>query len=195
MNCVSQECTSPLDIPCMLILGYSSKFDPMTSQVRVRKLGDDYARLPVQDEFLHGTMDPNPAQVNGPRQCLFELVRDQHASMPACASVEHVKDDVLVDKQKVALDLLVEGVGDIHTAHVVWAWSGPHATHLAGVADLRDQVEDCIRDSDSLEKATHYCGGGVPPSHVQLSQRETVSTYSTRPEEPDHSSNIEVGPI
>ena len=114
----------------------------MTSQVCVRQLGDDYARFPVQDELLHGTMDPNPAQVNGFRQRLFELVRDHRAGMPACASVEHVEDDVLVDEKEVALDLLVEGVGYIHTAHVVWAWSGPHAAHLAGVADFWDQIED-----------------------------------------------------
>ena len=140
-------------------------------------------------------MDPNPTQVNGIRQRFFELVRDQHACMPACATVEHVEDDVLVDKQEIALDLLVEGIRDIHTAHVVWAWSGPHAAYLTGIADLWDQIEDCIGDSDTLEEATHYRGRGMPPSHVQLSQRETVGAYSARPEEPDHSSNIEVGPV
>ena len=179
----------------MLVFGPSSKFDPVTSQIRIRQLGDDYARFSIQDEFFHGTMDPNPTQVNGIRKRLLELVWNKHARMPTCATIEHMENDVLVDEQEIALDLLVEGVRDIHTAHVVWAWSGPHAAYLTGIADLWDQVEDCIRDSDSLEKATHYCGGGVPPSHVQLSQRETVSTYSTRPEEPDHSSDIEVGPI
>ena len=166
MDCVSQERTSPFYVPCMLVLRSSSKLYPVTSQVRVRQLGDDYARFPVQDEFLHGTMDPNPAQVNGFRQRLFVLVRDESACMPACAFVEHVEDDVLVDKQEIALDLLVEGVRDIHTAHVVWAWSGPHAAYLAGVADLWDQIEDCIRDSDAFEKTTHHFGRGVPPSHV-----------------------------
>ena len=145
MDRVSQECTSPFDIPCMLVLSSSSKFDPLTSQIRVRQLGDDYARFPVQDEFLHGTMDPNPAQVNGLRQRLFVLVRDESACMPTCASVEHVKDDVLVDEQEIALDLLVKGVRIIHTAYVVWARRGPHAAHLTGVADLRDQVENRVR--------------------------------------------------
>ena len=167
----------------------------MASQVRVRQLGDDYARFPVQDEFLHGTMDPNPTQVNGIRQRFFELVRDQHACMPACASVEHVEDDVLVDEQEIALDLLVEGVRYIHTAHVVWAWRGPHAAHLAGVTDFWDQIEDCVRNPDTFKEATHDCGRGVPPSHMQFPQRETVSTYSTRPEEPDHSANVKVGPV
>ena len=138
----------------------------MTSQVRVRQLGDDYARFSIQDEFLHGTMDPNPAKVNGIRQRLLELVRDQHARMPACATVEHVENDVLVDEQEIALDLLVKGVRDIHTAHVVGAWSGPHAAYLAGIADLWDQIEDCIRDSDAFEETTHHLGRGVPPSHV-----------------------------
>ena len=140
-------------------------------------------------------MDPNPAQVNGIRKRLFVLVRDETACMPTCASVEHVEDDVLVDEQEIALDLLVKGVGNIHTAYVVWAWRGPHAAHLASVADLRDQVENRIRDSDTFQEATHHCGRGVPPSHMELSQRETVSTYSARPEEPDHSANVKVGPV
>ena len=38
--------------------------------------------------------------------------------MPAWAAVEHVEDDVLVDEQEITLDLLIEGVRDIHTAHV-----------------------------------------------------------------------------
>ena len=63
-------------------------------------------------------MDPNPAQVNGIRQRLFVLVRDESACMPSCASVEHVEDDVFVDEQEIALDLLIEGVRNIHTAHV-----------------------------------------------------------------------------
>jgi len=111
-------------------------------------------------------MDPNPAKVNGIRQRLLELVRDQHARMPACATVEHVEDDVLVDEQEITLDLLVKGVRDVHTAHVVRAWSGPHAAYLAGIADLWDQIEDCIRDSDALEETAHHRGRGVPPSHV-----------------------------
>ena len=115
--------------------------------------------------------------------------------MPACAWVEHVKDDVFVDEQKIALDLLVEGVRDIHTAHVVRAWLGPHAAHLAGVADLRDQVENCIRDSDTFQEATHHWSRGVPPSNVKLPQREPVSATSACPEESDHPADIEVGPI
>ena len=115
--------------------------------------------------------------------------------MPTRASIQHVEDYILVDKQEVALDLLVESVRDIHTAHVVWAWRGPHAAHLAGVTYLRDQIENRIRDSDPFQEATHHCGRGVPPSHVELSQRETVSAYPTRPEEPDYSTNVEIGPI
>ena len=140
-------------------------------------------------------MDPNPAQVNGIRQCLFMLVRDESACMPACASVEHVEDDVLVDEKEIALDLLVESVGYVHTAHVVWAWSGPDASHLTGVTDFWNQIEDCVRDSNSFEEAAHHGGGSVPPSHMQLSQCETVGTYSACPEEPDHSANIKVGPV
>ena len=140
-------------------------------------------------------MKPNPTLVNGIRQCLFVLVRDESACMPTCASVEHVEDTAFVDEQKIALDLIVKGVGKIHTAYVVWAWRGPHAAHLTGVTDFWNQIEDCVRDSNSFEEAAHHGGRSVPPSHMQLSQCATVGTYSACPEEPDHSANIKVGPV
>ena len=70
-------------------------------------------------------MQANPTGLNGIRQGLLVLVRDQGASMPSCAPVKHVENHVFVDEQKVTLDLLIEGVRDIHTAHVVRAWLGP----------------------------------------------------------------------
>ena len=149
----------------------------------------------MKNEFLHGTMESDPTLVNGIRQCLLVLVWDKSTCMPPCATVEHMEDDVFVDEQKIALELLVESVRDIHTAHVVWAWRCPHAAHLAGVTYFRDQIENSIRDSDSFQKATHHCGRGVPPPNMKLSQRETVCAYSTRPKEPNDSTNIEVGPI
>ena len=115
--------------------------------------------------------------------------------MPTGASVQHVKDHMLVDEQQVTLDLLVEGVSNLHTAHVVRTRLGPHPAHLAGVTDLRNQVEDRVRDSNSFEEAAHHHRGGVPPANMQLPEREPVRTYSTCPEEPDNSANVEVRPI
>ena len=124
--------------------------------------------LTIKDEFFHGAVNPDPTSLDGICQRLFKFVWDEGAGMPTRASIQHVEDYILVDEQEVALDLLVEGVRDIHTAHVVGAWCGPHAAYLAGIADLWDQIEDCIRDSDALEEATHHSSRSVPPSHMQL---------------------------
>ena len=58
--------------------------------------------------------------------------------MSSCAPVKNVKDYMLMDKEKVTLDLLVEGVRDVHAAHIAWARIGPHSAHPASVADLRN---------------------------------------------------------
>ena len=99
------------------------KLDPMTPQVCVCQLGNYDARFAVHNDFFHRAMEPNPTNLDGVRQCLFLLVRDKGACMPACASVQQVKDHVFVDKQKVALGLLIKSVRDVYTAHVLWrAW-------------------------------------------------------------------------
>ena len=108
----------------------------MTSQVRVRQLGDDYARFSIQNEFFHGTMDPNPAKVNGIRQRLLELVRDQHARMPACATVEHVEDDVLVDEQERSHSTCLLKVSGISTLHTLFGPGAAHMRHTLQVSQI-----------------------------------------------------------
>ena len=102
---------------------------------------------------------------------------------------------MFVDEQEVALDLFVEGIRNVHTAHVVWARLGPHAAHLTGVAYFWDQVEDVVRDSYSLEETTHYRRGGVPPADVKLPKRETVCAYTACSEESNYSADVEVRPV
>ena len=140
-------------------------------------------------------MNSDPAELNGVRQCGFELIGNESACVPTRASVQHVEDDVLVDEQEVALDLFIECISDIHTTHVVRARLGPHPAHLAGVADLGDQVENLIWDSDSFQKPAHDLRGGVPPANVKLPQCEPVGSYSARSEEPDYSANVKVRPV
>ena len=112
--------------------------------------------------------------------------------MPSGASVQHVKDDVIMDKEEVALDLLVEGVGDVDTAHVVRSWLSPHPADLARVADLRDQVQNFIWDSDSFQESAHDLGRGMPPSHMELVQGEPMCSDSSSPEQSDHSADVKV---
>ena len=60
--------------------------------------------------------------------------------MPSGTSVQQVEDGVVMDEEEIALNLLVEGVGNVHAAHVVRAWLRPHAADPARVADLGDQI-------------------------------------------------------
>ena len=101
-------------------------------------------------------MNSDPTELNGVRQCGFELIGNESACVPTRASVQKVEDDLLVDEQEVTLDLHVGSVRNIHTAHVVWAKFGPHAAHLTGVTYFWHQVEDFIRNRDPLEKAAHH---------------------------------------
>ena len=70
-------------------------------------------------------MNGNPSGVDGLDEGLFGFVRDHECGMPSRASVQHVEDDELVHEQEVTLDLLVEGVGEIHAARIAGAKFGP----------------------------------------------------------------------
>ena len=58
--------------------------------------------------------------------------------MPPETSVEHVEDDVLVDKDNVALNLCIELVGYVDRACAVWGWFLPFSADFARVHDLMD---------------------------------------------------------
>ena len=70
-------------------------------------------------------MDGQPSGVDGLDEGLFLLVRDDESGMPSRAPVQHVEDDEIMHEQEIALDLLVEGVGEVYTARVAGARLGP----------------------------------------------------------------------
>ena len=75
--------------------------------------------------------------------------------MPPSTPVQHVEDDVLVDKEEVALDLFVESIGDVDTAHVIRSWLCLHSADLTRVADFWNKVQDLIWDSNSFQASAH----------------------------------------
>ena len=89
---------------------------------------------------------------------------------------------MIVNEEEITLNLLVEGVGNVHAAHVVWAWLRPHPADLARVADLGDQIQDFIGYSDSFQESAHDLGRGMPPSHMELAQGEPMCSDSSSPE-------------
>ena len=62
--------------------------------------------------------------------------------MPARASAYEVHDDIFVDEEKVALNLLVEGVWQIDTADISWTGFNPHPADFARIANLWNQIEN-----------------------------------------------------
>ena len=115
--------------------------------------------------------------------------------MPPSTPLQHVKDDVIVDEEEVALDLFVESIGDVNTAHVVWSWYCPHPADLTRVTDLWNEIQYLIWDSNSFQEPAHDLSRGMPPSSMELAQREPVSSNSSCSEESHHPTDIKVRPI
>ena len=92
--------------------------------------------------------------------------------MPSSTSVEHMKNDMLVYKQQITLDLVVELVWDLDAAHVVWAWLGPLATHLACMDNVWYHVQDFLRYPHTVEESLHDMFRGMPPSDMKLPEGE-----------------------
>jgi hypothetical protein len=101
---------------------------------------------------------------------LLFLVGDKLGGVPTGASIDHVEDDVLVDKDEVAFDLRVEGVRYFNVASVGGARFGPLAANSAGLANLWYHLQHMVCYSTSLKHSPHHVVGGVPPSHVQFPQ-------------------------
>ena len=81
-----------------------------------------------------------------------------------------MEDDILVNEDEVALDLRVEGVCYFNVAGVGGAGFCPLTANSAGLANLRYHLQHMVCYSASLKHSSHRVVGGVPPSHVQLSQ-------------------------
>ena len=111
-------------------------------------------------------MDGDPPGVDGFDERLVFLVWDNQCGMSTSTPVDHVEDDVFVNKHQVAFHLLVELVGHVDTASIAWSWFGPLPTHSARVADLRDKVEYFVCNSCSFQEPSHSVLRSMPPSYV-----------------------------
>ena len=77
-----------------------------------------------------------------------------------------MQDDELVDKEQVALNLLVEFIGQVYTAHVVRTWLCPLSADLTRIANLGNEIEDILRYPNSFQESLHYWGRCMPPADV-----------------------------
>ena len=100
-------------------------------------------------------MDTDPKIVEGLYQSFFLLVWDHLGSMPPNASVQHMEDNILSDKQKVTLNFFIELVRNLNTALVAWAWLGPLPANMAGLRDFWDQIKNLLRYPHSVKEFSH----------------------------------------
>ena len=83
-------------------------------------------------------------RVDGCHEGVLLLVGDQAGGVPTSAAINHVEDDVLMDKHQIAFHLLVERVCHIVIARIGGAWTCPLPANLTGLGDFRDDLEDLL---------------------------------------------------
>ena len=140
-------------------------------------------------------MNGNPKLVNGFHQGSFGFVGDEPGSVPSCASVQHVEDDVLLNEEKITLNLFVEFVGDLDTTRMVWPRLSPCAANLTSLNRFRNKVQNSLWYADSVQELCHYAGRSVPPAYVQFPQRQTYCPWLVCSEQANNTANVEVRPI
>jgi hypothetical protein len=75
--------------------------------------------------------------------------------VPTGASVDHVEDDVLVDKYQITLDLCIERVCHFHVTRVRRPGFSQFPAKTARLGDLRQHVQYVIGNSAALEHLAH----------------------------------------
>ena len=75
--------------------------------------------------------------------------------MPSRTSIQHVEDDKLMHEQKVTLNLLVEGIGEIHAARVAGARFGPLPAYWASTDNFWYEIENLVCNTYTLKKSFH----------------------------------------
>ena len=100
-------------------------------------------------------MCTHPKLIGGAPTSVLGFIRDKFGCVPSCASVDQVEDSVLMDTQQITADLCFESVRFLHVAGVAGAWAGPFAADLAGLADLREQLQSFFWNSAKLQHLPH----------------------------------------
>ena len=115
--------------------------------------------------------------------------------MPPSAATKHVEDNMLMDKDKITLNLVVELVWDFNAAHVVGARLGPLTTDLACLNDLWDQSQSLLGHPNSFKETFHDMLGSMPPPNMELTKGEPYSTCSVGAKEANNTTDVESRPV
>ena len=109
-------------------------------------------------------MDSDPELSDGVHASILTFARNFTRGVESCASVNEMENNVLVHEQQIALDLLVEGVRDVNVRLISRSRLVPLTAHLAGLTYLRNDLQDFVWYSNSLEKFLHRVRGCMPPA-------------------------------
>ena len=115
--------------------------------------------------------------------------------MQSGAPVNHVTDDVLLVEHQIYLNLVVEESADFYTTNTCRQWSRPCPTYWTSVDDLWNELEHRIGHANAVKHSLHLRLGGVPPSDMELAQRQAVRAFTVGAKQSDYSSNVEIAPI
>ena len=103
---------------------------------------------------------------------------------------------MLVHKQQITLNLIVELIRDLDAADIIWAWLGPLSTNLARVDHVWNHVKHFLGYTHSVKEPFHDMFGCVPPSNMQLPQRKPDGSFSSCiSEKSDDFPDVKTSPI
>jgi len=106
-----------------------------------------------------------------------------------------VKDNVLVDEQEIALDLLIECIRQFYAACGARSWFHPFPTDTTRVYNFGYYFQHPLAHTYSFEKSSHCAFLGVPPPYVQFPQREADGTFTVSAKHTNNPTDIEITPV
>ena len=117
----------------------------------------------VGNELPHGAMHTDPEIIDRLHEGLGVLVRDRSGCIPPGTPADHVEDDVLADEEQVTFYLIVEFVGNFHTADVVWTRLSPLTADFTCLNYFWNPLEHRLSNAHSVQKSLHDMLRGMPP--------------------------------
>ena len=100
-------------------------------------------------------MGADPYFIDGGHEHVLIFPRYFASGMPPCTTVNEVKDDLLVDKEQITLNLGIESVGKLCAANVGRARLGPFPADTTSLHNLRNEFDHIVCNANSFEKALH----------------------------------------
>ncbi len=85
-------------------------------------------------------MDTDPNLIDGSKQGLLLLVRDEFSSVPTGATINHVENNAFAYEDKVTFNLLIELVSTVNTTNTRGSGSFPFTANGTGVHNFRNEL-------------------------------------------------------